>query len=156
MEGFLRLCGSEILILFLAPGDRRSLIRMKTILIIGATSAIAEETAKLYATRGYRLVLWGRRMDRLASIARNLQVLGASDVQSFEIDLDRCDDHAGVFRKTIAKVDSIDVALLAHGVLPARDAAPWPRGSRAGPVLARAIGRATPRTPARRRRARGA
>ena len=105
----------------MAPSNFCILTGMKTILIIGAASAIAEETAKLYAARGYRLVLWGRNTDRLESIAKNLKVLGAQDVQSFEIDLDQCEKHAALFEKTLAKADAIDVALLAHGNLPSQE-----------------------------------
>ncbi|MCB1122217.1 MAG: SDR family oxidoreductase [Verrucomicrobiae bacterium] len=91
---------------------------MKTILIIGAYSAIAEETAKLYASQGDRLVLWARNMDRLKSVEQNLRVLGAEDVFLFDADLDDCTKHGDLLQKTVAKAGKIDVALIAHGVLP--------------------------------------
>jgi len=91
---------------------------MKTILIIGAYSSIAEETAKLYAAQGNRLVLWGRNLDRLKSIQMNLEVLGAEGVSCFEIDLDDCAKHGPLLQKTVTKVGSLDIALIAHGVLP--------------------------------------
>lgn len=91
---------------------------MNTILIVGATSAIAEETAKLYARKGDRLVLWGRNPDRLKSIQNNLQVLGANEVFIFKIDLDLCEKHSELLATTLKKAGPIDVALIAHGVLP--------------------------------------
>ena len=91
---------------------------MKTILIIGAYSAIAEETAKLYAIQGYRLVLWGRKMNRLKSVQQNLEVLGAKAVNCFEVDLDDCAGHAALLEQTISTVGSPDIALIAHGTLP--------------------------------------
>ena len=91
---------------------------MNTILIVGATSAIAEETAKLYAGQGQRLVLWGRNLNHLHSIQNNLEVLGAAEVYCFEIDLDVCGKHADLLEETVAKVGAIDIALIAHGVLP--------------------------------------
>ena len=95
---------------------------MKTILIVGAYSAIAEETAKIYATQGHRLVLWGRNGDRLTSVQKNLLVLGADEVYSFEIDLDNCDGHAPLLRKTVKKAGDLDVVLIAHGTLPNQQA----------------------------------
>jgi hypothetical protein len=91
---------------------------MKTILIIGATSAIAEETAKLYAAEGHRLVLWGRNKEHLSSIGENLEVLGATGIWEFEIDLDQCDLHASKLDTIVSETGPIDVAIIAHGVLP--------------------------------------
>jgi len=91
---------------------------MKTILIIGATSAIAEETAKLYAAEGHRLVFWGRNKEHLSSIGKTLEVLGATGIWEFEIDLDQCDLHASKLDTTVSETEPIDVAIIAHGVLP--------------------------------------
>ena len=91
---------------------------MKTILIIGATSAIAEETGRLYSSQGHRLVLWGRRQERLKSLQRNFELLGANQVFCFAIDLDDLDRHRELFTKTVKKVGSIDIVLIAHGTLP--------------------------------------
>ena len=45
---------------------------MKTALITGATSGIGKATAELYAQHGYKLILTGRRENRLAEIKENL------------------------------------------------------------------------------------
>jgi len=91
---------------------------MKAVLIIDSYSAIAEETAKLYTAQGNRLALWGRSLDRLKRIQKNLEVLGAKEVFCFEIDLDDCAKHSAVLQKTVAKTGPLDTALIAHGVLP--------------------------------------
>ena len=45
----------------------------KRIVIMGATSGIGYEVAKIYQKRGYRLGLAGRRLDRLKKIqAKNI------------------------------------------------------------------------------------
>ena len=44
----------------------------KTVLITGATSGIGLSTAKVFAKEGYRLVLCGRRQDRLDSLRKEL------------------------------------------------------------------------------------
>ena len=49
---------------------------MRKILIIGATSAIAEATARIFAARGDALFLVARNADRLQAIATDLNVRG--------------------------------------------------------------------------------
>ena len=62
---------------------------MHRILIIGATSAIAEATARLWAARGEALFLVGRNTARLDAIAADLRVRGAASVGCFA--MDACD-----------------------------------------------------------------
>lgn len=60
---------------------------MKTILITGATSGIGAAIAKLFAQHNYRLILTGRRAERLATMAASLptEVLTLCfDVQNYE------------------------------------------------------------------------
>ncbi len=47
---------------------------MKTAFITGATSGIGEEFAKRFARKGYRLILTGRREDRLEKLSEKLKV----------------------------------------------------------------------------------
>lgn len=44
----------------------------KTVLITGATSGIGKACAELFATNNYRLILTGRRKERLEEIAKNI------------------------------------------------------------------------------------
>ena len=57
------------------------------VVIFGATSAIAQETAKLYAAGGARLFLVGRDPDKLDAIAQDLKVRGAAEVGTHAHDL---------------------------------------------------------------------
>ncbi len=91
---------------------------MKKILIIGATSAIAEATAKLFAQRGDRLFLVARSRERLQILSQDLTVRGAEYV-SFEIlDVNEFDRHAIVINSAYEAMEGIDIALIAHGTLP--------------------------------------
>jgi short-subunit dehydrogenase len=58
-----------------------------TILILGATSAIAQAYARRRAAQGCGFILAGRHAERLAAIAADLTASGASAAQPFVIDL---------------------------------------------------------------------
>lgn len=47
---------------------------MKTVLITGATSGIGMEFARRYAAKGYRLIITGRRTDRMEQLKEELEV----------------------------------------------------------------------------------
>jgi len=90
---------------------------MKKILIIGATSAIAQATAQRYAAAGARLYLLARDPDRLDTLAQTLRARGASSVDWAEFDADDIDSHAEVLDTAIADLDGFDIALVAYGTL---------------------------------------
>ncbi|MEP7175788.1 MAG: SDR family oxidoreductase [Gemmatimonadales bacterium] len=88
------------------------------VLIIGATSAMAAETARVYAAYGARLFLTGRHPERLEAVAADLRVRGAGAVETAVLDVtDRARGEA-VVEAAWAAYGGLDVALLAHGVLP--------------------------------------
>ena len=57
------------------------------VLIVGATSAIAAETARVYAAYGARLFLTGRHAERLEAVAADLRVRGATAVETAVLDV---------------------------------------------------------------------
>lgn len=59
----------------------------RRVLILGAQSAIAVATARLYAAEGARLVLVARNQDRLDRIADDLRARGALEVEAITLDL---------------------------------------------------------------------
>jgi len=63
------------------------------ILIIGATSAIAKASARIYAELGCSLHLIARRDDQLALLASDLLVRGASTVSHSVLDLNKFAAH---------------------------------------------------------------
>ena len=88
------------------------------VLIVGATSAIATETARLYAAYGARLFLTGRDLARLDGVAADLRVRGATAVETAVLDVTDRRRGAEVIESAWAAFGGLDVALLAHGVLP--------------------------------------
>lgn len=84
------------------------------VVIVGATSAIAQEVAKIYAEEGASFVLVARNEAKLLAVAGDLRVRGAEDVEVFVTDLaQRTLD--GAF---LAAAGEPDVVLIAHGSLP--------------------------------------
>lgn len=87
---------------------------MASVIIFGATSAIAAEAAVVYASRGDRLCLVGRNPDKLATVASRC---GAAVVETIVADFDDLDRAEGVVRAAIDALGDVDVALIAHGLL---------------------------------------
>lgn len=95
---------------------------MKKVLIIGATSAIAEATARLFAQRGDRLCLVARNEVGLASICQDLKIRGANTVHSVVLDANSFREHEQLLETAARMMEGIDIALIAHGTLPDQEA----------------------------------
>ncbi len=87
---------------------------MNSVLILGATSAIAAEAAALYARRGDRLHLVGRNPAKLADVARRCS--GAT-VTTAVADFNAFDANEAVVRDAVATLGRLDAVLIAHGDL---------------------------------------
>jgi len=59
----------------------------KTILITGATSGFGEATARILAKSSYRLILTGRRMERLQKLKSELEMSSQSEVYLLNFDV---------------------------------------------------------------------
>ena len=91
---------------------------MNKVLIIGATSAIAQEVAKLYAESGSQLFLVARNEEKLEQVAQDLGVRGAAAVATHVCDLIDTACHNEILRIADKTLDGIDISLIAHGTLP--------------------------------------
>lgn len=91
---------------------------MQTILIVGATSAIAQATARRFAARGDALYLVGRSAARLQVVAHDLLARGAARVHTLAMDANDFPAHAAMLRHAEDKLGPIDLALICHGTLP--------------------------------------
>ena len=90
---------------------------MKKILIIGATSTIAQQTARRLCDENVAMHLLGRDLEKLKDIAADLQVRGASVTMSV-IDFNDLAMHDTIMKNSIAQLDGIDLAVMAYGTLP--------------------------------------
>jgi len=90
---------------------------MRHILIIGATSAIAEATARKFAQDGDRLFLAARNPDRLAAVANDLKTRGATQVEVLAMDANDTARHAALIAEAETVLEDLDTILIAHGTL---------------------------------------
>lgn len=94
---------------------------MEKIFIVGGTSAIAERVARIYAARGNRLFLTGRRTERLSELSADLRTRGAAAVDTSTFDINDLDAHAHLIDQAWSTLGGFDVVLVAHGTLPNQD-----------------------------------
>ena len=90
---------------------------MRKVVIIGATSAIAEATARILAARGDALYLVARNQARVSGIASDLLVRGSSRVSSEVLDANDVAGHEAMLARAEAFLDGYDTVLIAHGTL---------------------------------------
>lgn len=90
---------------------------MSKVLLIGATSAIVEATARVFASRRDEMFLIARNDERLDAIASDLELRGAPSVAMLSIDLTQSERHEALVSKVIETMGSIDIAVIGHGVL---------------------------------------
>lgn len=90
---------------------------MEKILIIGATSAIAEATAQRFAAQGASLYLLARNQERLGTLACDLRIRGANKVAYAEFDACGFDRHQPLLEGVIAELGGLDTVLIAYGTL---------------------------------------
>ena len=89
----------------------------KKILVLGATSGIAEATCRIWASEGASLFLVARNGEKLAAVAADLKTRGAAFVETAIADLDDTAQHAPLLTHAINSLAGMDVAYLAHGIL---------------------------------------
>jgi len=91
---------------------------MSNVMIFGATSAIAQEAAKIFAQRGDGLFLVGRDDVKLAALAENLKVLTGQKPDFKGIDFSSTAQITEVIQQATNGFSGLDVVLVAHGSLP--------------------------------------
>ena len=84
---------------------------------MGATSAIAEATAREFAQRGDALFLVARSAERLQAIADDLRLRGASSVETLVLDARELAAYPALLDDAMHRLGGLDHALIAHGTL---------------------------------------
>ena len=90
---------------------------MKKILIIGATSVIAQSVARVWAKQAAQIHLIARNSEKLASVSADLSIRGAENLSSAILDVDDYAGHEAAIDEAISKLGAIDIVLIAHGTL---------------------------------------
>ena len=88
------------------------------VFVAGATSAIAQATARLLAARGASFYLVARDAAKLAAVEADLRARGAARVVSAVADLDDFARHPALLDEASSALGGLDIVFVAHGVLP--------------------------------------
>ncbi len=91
-------------------------IESQRIVILGAASAIAQASARIWAARGARFVLVARDPARLQAVAADLVARGAAQVDCVALDCASADAGAEL-AKMVETLGGLDILLLAYGAL---------------------------------------
>jgi decaprenylphospho-beta-D-erythro-pentofuranosid-2-ulose 2-reductase len=89
----------------------------RKILVLGATSGIAEATCRIWAAQGASLFLVARNAEKLAAVAADLRIRGASYIDTAVADLDDTEKHPALLAHAVNSLTGMDIAYLAHGIL---------------------------------------
>ena len=92
-------------------------LQRQRIVALGALSAMAKATLRLYAEEGARIVLAARGEPRLKELATDLEARGAHQVAVWDIDLAACADARAELARMTAAIGGLDSVLLFYGTL---------------------------------------
>ncbi|MGK9065345.1 SDR family oxidoreductase [Stutzerimonas chloritidismutans] len=92
-------------------------IQGKVIVITGASSGIGEATARLLASRGAKVVLGARRLDRLEALAAELNAAGGEAIAQ-ALDVTRREDMQAFIDAAEQRFGRVDVIINNAGVMP--------------------------------------
>ena len=88
------------------------------ILVVGATSAIANATARRFAKRKPRFCLLARNMEKMGAISQDLIIRGAGEVKCLSIDFTDRDQQTSKIEEAFSLYRAFDIVVLCYGFLP--------------------------------------
>ncbi len=93
---------------------------LNRVVIFGATSAIAEHTARQLVQNGASVYCIGRNTDKLDRIIADLRIRAGSEqvIEGISADLNDIDQHTTLIEQASQALGGLDAALIAHGTLP--------------------------------------
>lgn len=83
-------------------------INSKVVIVTGASSGIGEAAAREFGREGAKVVLAARRVDRLQSLAQEIEAMGAETLV-VQADLSKLEDIQKLVAQTVEKFGQIDV-----------------------------------------------
>ena len=86
------------------------------LVIVGASSAIAKEVGRIYASKKWEVYIVARSKDKMQIIEEDFKARGAVAVHSLPFDFSQKGDYQGLV-DWATQDGSIDLLLIAHGVL---------------------------------------
>jgi len=89
----------------------------RRVLVLGASSGIAQAVIRRLASQGAQLFLVARSAERLAAVAADARVRGAKEVLTHPQDLDDVDAHPSLLDRAFAALGTVDLTFVAYGVL---------------------------------------
>jgi decaprenylphospho-beta-D-erythro-pentofuranosid-2-ulose 2-reductase len=91
---------------------------VQSVLVLGGGSDIALATVRrLVSRRARRVVLAARRPEELEAASKELEALGAEQVDAVAFDADATDTHAAFVDDVFERLGDVDLVLVAFGVL---------------------------------------
>jgi len=94
----------------------RKTFKSKSVIITGASAGIGEQLAYKYATEGSRILLSGRRENRLQEVSKRCKELGAQDVAYIAGDLSKEAYSKSIIDEALSKFGGIDLVILNAGI----------------------------------------
>ena len=91
---------------------------MEKILIFGACSAIAQETAKCFAKDGAQLFLVDLKIERLSAVRDHINAHFPTTIHIEEMDANDFANHGNIIQKAVDTMGGLSAVLSAHGTLP--------------------------------------
>ena len=91
---------------------------MKNLLVLGATSAIAQAYVNRVANQCEKIVLVARNGDKLQHITSHVSTVSDAVVTPIESDLADVDEHEKLVSTAVGALGTIDCVLIAYGQLP--------------------------------------
>lgn len=85
-------------------------VKGKVVIVTGASSGIGEATAREFGREGARVVLAARRVDRLETLAKEIDGMGTgAEALVVQADLSKLEDIQALIQKTLDRFGGIDV-----------------------------------------------
>lgn len=90
---------------------------MRKIIVLGATSALAMETAKLFAAEGCSFFLVARNSTKLEAVKGDLLVRGAKQVEALAADMSDLTGHEKILDRADKALGGYNMVFIAYGTL---------------------------------------